>query len=472
MSKGNVARRRLSAAPSRGYRPAVMDAEVIVVGAGLAGLMAASELARKGREVLVVEARSRVGGRIFTETTASGWTVDRGGQWLGPTQHRMIRLCAEFGIRTFPTRCDGAKFLDDGAKVHRYTGKIPSVSLLQLAELQLSLMRLDRVCERLPGSFTDPAAAALDDDTVASWRARMLVSQGARELFDVAVRTVFGAEPGELSALWFAHYLRTGGGFAAHIDTPGGAQQDRIHGGAQPVAEALARPLGERVRLDTPVRAIEQSAGAVTVHTDRGPLRAARCVVAVPPATALRIAFTPGLPGARDLAMQRMPMGATVKLFARYERAFWRERGCSGEFVSTRGPVSMAIDTAAEDGSFPALVAFIVGRDAYGWSQRPEGERRDAVLSQLARAFGDEARRPVEVVEQDWAEEIWTRGCPVGNALPGVLTTLGAPLRERTGRVHWAGTETADAWAGYMEGAVQSGERAASEVLAALLDEA
>jgi len=130
----------------------------------------------------------------------------------------------------------------------------------------------------------------------------------------------------------------------------------------------------------------------------------------------------------------------------------------------------MAIDNTARDGSWPSLLMFIVGRDAYGWSSRDVETRRRAVLSQVARALGDEVTRPVEVVEQDWAEEPWTRGCPVGNALPGVLTTLGAPLRDPVGRVHWAGTETADAWTGYMEGAVQSGERAAREVLTALLD--
>mgnify|MGYP000868151151 CR=1 FL=1 len=443
-----------------------METEVIVVGAGLAGLTVASELARKGRDVRVLEARDRVGGRTWSVTTPEGWSFDRGGQWLGPTQDRMARLCREAGVRTFPTHCEGTKFIDDGKTVRRYASKIPSVSIAQLAELQVSLMRLESVCRSLP---TDLRDHALDGETVASWRAKMLVTQGARDLFDIAVRTVFGAEPAEMSALWFAHYLRTGGGLSLHIDTPGGAQQDRLVGGAQPLSAHLAKPLGERVMLSTPVRELRQGDDGVEAVCDAVTVRAKRCVVCVPPSTMLRMRFTPGLPGGRDLAYQRMPMGATVKFFARYARAFWRARGESGEYVSTVGPLSMAIDNTTHDGRFPVLLGFIVGRDAYGWSQRDPMERRRTVLAQLARAFGDEALRPEEVIEQDWSEEEWTRGCPVSNALPGVLGDGFEALREPVGRIHFAGTETADVWTGYMEGAVQSGERAAREVLTALL---
>ncbi len=444
-----------------------MEAEVIVVGAGLAGLTAATWLARAGRDVLVLEARDRVGGRTYTRVF-DGMSFDLGGQWLGPTQRRMLALCREHGVATFPTRCDGAKVLDDGERVRRYEGKIPRISLLHLAEVQVAMMRLERYCKRLPRDLRDPSLAGWEGASLDAWRGRMLRSKGSRELFDVAVRTVFGAEPAEVSMLWFVYYLSTGGGFAAHIDTPGGAQQDRIVGGAQPISEAIAKALGDRVRLGHPVREVADENGRVEVRTDAGAFRARKAVVCVPPATLLRIAFRPGLPGARDLALQRMPMGATVKLLARYERPFWRERGFSGEYVSTRGPASMVIDNTSHDGRFPALLAFVVGRDAYGWSSRDEGERRRAVLDQMARAFGDEARRPAAVIEQDWAEEPWTRGCPTGNALPGALTMRGAALREPVGNLHWAGTETASEWVGYMEGAAESGERAAREVLASL----
>ncbi len=444
-----------------------MRHDVIVVGAGLAGLTTATALADAGLDVRVLEARDRVGGRTFTKVI-DGAPIDLGGQWLGPTQRRMRALCARLGIATFATHCEGAKALDDGARVRTYTGKIPRVSALHLAEVGVAMARLERMAATLPRDLTDPAARAYDDSTLDHWRGRMLFTEGSRRLFDVAVRTVFGAEPAELSTLWFLYYLQTGGGFAAHIDTPGGAQQDRIVGGAQPISDALAQRLGDRVRLSMPVRAITDEGSVVRVHTDGEVLTASRVVLCVPPATLLRIRIEPGLPGGRDLALQRMPMGATVKLFARYETAFWRARGMSGEYVSTHGPASMAIDNCGPHGEAPALLAFIVGRDAYGWSQRDETARRAAVLAQLAKAFGDEALRPTAVIEQDWAEEPWTRGCPVGNALPNARAAWTSSCVTPVGRLHFAGTETATEWTGYMEGAVQSGERAAAEVRAAL----
>jgi monoamine oxidase len=164
--------------------------------------------------------------------------------------------------------------------------------------------------------------------------------------------------------------------------------------------------------------------------------------------------------------------GATVKVLARYERAFWRTRGMSGEYISTRGPVSMAIDNTGHDGAHPALLCFVVGRDAFGWSSRDRRTRQGEVLAQLVRAFGDEARHPVAILEQDWAEEPYTRGCPVGNMGFGLLSAAGHTLAAPVGRVHWAGTETATEWTGYMEGAVASGERAAREVIAALAGDA
>jgi monoamine oxidase len=204
----------------------------------------------------------------------------------------------------------------------------------------------------------------------------------------------------------------------------------------------------------------------VTAHTDVGSVRARRAILAMPPPLAARIRYTPELPAMRDQLTQRAGMGATVKVFLRYERAFWRERGLSGEGVSTDGPVGACFDDGLA-GSGPGLLAFIVGRAARGWSARPPGDRRDAVLAQLARWYGDEAKRPRALHEVDWADDPWTRGAPIATFPPGTLSVLGPALRAPCGRLHWAGTETARESTGFMEGALESGERAAAEVLAA-----
>jgi monoamine oxidase len=197
-------------------------------------------------------------------------------------------------------------------------------------------------------------------------------------------------------------------------------------------------------------------------------VRARRAIVAVPPALAGRIRYEPGLPVARDHLTQQAPMGATTKVFLLYERAFWRDAGYSGEAISTNGPASAFFDNSSHDLVQPCLLAFIVGKSARDFSGLPEAERRASVVKQAARIFGDAAASPTQVVEQDWQKEPWTRGCPVGNFSPGALAALGPALRAPCGRIHWAGTETASVWSGYMEGAIESGERAAREVSAAL----
>jgi monoamine oxidase len=186
--------------------------------------------------------------------------------------------------------------------------------------------------------------------------------------------------------------------------------------------------------------------------------------VAIPPALAGRIEYAPLLPVQRDQLTQRFPMGATAKVLAVYGRPFWRDAGFSGEAVTDRGPASVVFDNTGRSGEHPGLLGFVVGQAAREWSARDPGERRDAYLAQLARYFGDEARRPIAVVDQDWSTEAWTRGCPTGILPPGGLTAAGRAIRAACGRIHWAGTETAIEYTGYMEGALESAERAAAEV--------
>jgi monoamine oxidase len=274
----------------------------------------------------------------------------------------------------------------------------------------------------------------------------------------------FGVEPREMSLLHLLGWIASAGSLADITGIEGGSVQDGVAGGAQTLSLRLTASLGERLVLSAPVRRIAQDDTGVTLESDAGAFRARVAIIAVPPLLAGRIAYEPALPALREGLTQRFPMGAAIKCIALYPRPFWRDSGFTGEAIGDRGPVGFVL--GEEHGAGGSLIAFIEGATARKWSARPALERRRAVLADLARFFGPEAGEPAEYVELDWNAEPWTLGCSAGVLPAGVLTQFGPALREPVGRLHWAGSETARDWFGFMEGALESADRAVREVLA------
>jgi monoamine oxidase len=293
-------------------------------------------------------------------------------------------------------------------------------------------------------------------------------TSAGRELMRLSVEAVLAVDAAEVSLLHWLFYIRAGGGLDSLIRTDGGYQQDRFVGGSQEISIRLADELGERVRLRSPVRRVEQRRGGVRVNADAGTVDASLAVVAIAPALTAAIQFDPPLPGARLQLAQRMPAGTVAKFTAIYDEPFWRSDGLSGHAISFEGPVKVIFDNSPPDGRPGALLAFALANDARRLAARPPGHRAEAVLGRLGELFGPRAANPTQFLQQDWASEPWTRGCYAGYFGPGGWRDFGATLRQPAGRLHWAGTETATEAQGSMDGAVRAGERAADEVLARL----
>lgn len=467
-------------AAARRPRRHARAADVIVVGAGLAGLTAARRLAQAGTSVLVLEARDRVGGRTLNADIGGGKVTDVGGQWVGPTQNRMLALAKEVGVETFKTNQAGQGVLVYKGQTTRFDlggplGAIPPV-VDGVADAYLAIAKLNQMAQTVPvdAPWTAPNALEWDSQTFQTWELANTTTEGGRFLLELGFASVFAAEPRDVSLLFALFYMaaagdeQNAGTFDRLLNTTGGAQEQRFVGGSQLVSQRVAEQLGSRVVLNNPVRRIVTQDKRVRLTTDRGEYRAKRVIVAVPPTLAGRITYSPAIPYMRDQLTQRVPMGTVIKVQAVYDEPFWRKDGLAGYANGDVAPVRLVYDNSPVDGSPGVLIGFIEGEDGRQWGQKPAAEREKAVLGSFAAYFGERARKPLRFVEKSWAEEEYTRGCYVGFTPPGVLTSYGEWLRRPVGRLHWAGTESAGFWNGYMDGAVRSGERAAKEARAAL----
>lgn len=443
-----------------------IGSDVIVVGAGFAGLTAARRLTALGYGVTVLEGRTRVGGRSYT-TTIAGVPVDLGGTFVGPTQTEVHALAAELGCPTVPTYGHGKNLIRWRGRVRSYRSTIPKLSILELLDVSRIQWRFERLSRQIPlgEPWTAAIADRLDRQTLERWLKSVHAGASTRDLMAIMSRVTWGCEPGEVSMLHAVHYIKAAGGIGPMLDVEGGAQQDRFPAGTQQIALRMAGELGDRVRLDDVVQRIEHRADGAIVHTATGRHEARAVVVAIAPAHRAAITFDPALPdGYADLA-GHWPQGNLSKAYAAYETPFWRADGRSGEALSDDGPVFITFDVSPGDSGSKGGPGILLGFvDARTFDALAPGARRAQVLECFANLFGEDARHPIDYVDHRWGAEDFAPGGPTAAVPPGSWTTYGHLLRRPVDGIFWASTETAERWTGFLDGAVRSGRRAADEV--------
>jgi monoamine oxidase len=451
--------------------------DVVVVGAGLAGLTAARKLKAAGRKVVVIEASKRVGGRLLNTDIGGGNVTESGAEFIGPTQDHIAALAKEVGVDTFKTYNEGNNlYYRNGTGLPYSTsgplGPVPP-DPTGAPEAQTAITKLNSMAAqiKLDAPWESPNAAEWDGQTFESWKNDNVQTAGGRFLLDVAVTSIFSAEPRDLSLLFVLFYIASAGNedhpgnLERLVNTANGAQESRFVGGTQLIPIRMADQLGKSVVTGSPVRKITWKGDHVVVESDKLNAVGQRVIVAIPPPLAGRLRYNPPLPAIRDQLTQRMPMGSVMKVQCVYERPFWRDKGFSGQVVSDVGPGQVTFDNTPPSGSPGILMAFVEATASRQLNGISTDEMKSKISENFAKYFGDEAKNPIAFYEKRWDNDPWHRGCPVAFTAPGVLLDYGRAIRDPIGRIHWAGTETSPYWNGYMDGAVRSGERASAEVL-------
>ena len=455
--------------------PASLD--VVVIGAGLSGLLCAHELRRLGLAVRLLEARGRSGGRMHGQPVGSGLRLDLGGQWVGASHRRLLALLEAQGLRRYPTHYEGEGIFHWNGRPHRAGIEhafrdsllffspsqlnLPPAALARTLAVQERFAALvDAVPPEAPWSL--PGAEALDRQSIAAW----LEGQGADALAGYPLAWLArmggsgGFEPWESSILHLAWTQAV----APQHQTP---EAWLVEGGITQVAERLTQELEDVLHLHCPVEAIEQEGGGVRVRAAGRHWRAGAAVVAIPPPLRLGIRFDPPLPAEQQALLQRSPMGAMVKVLAVYPDPFWRREGLNGLGIGDLPCLELTVDSSPPGGP-GLLVGFIAGERAVRWARRPEAERRRLVLADLIRLWGPRAGEPRELLLHDWSAEPWSGGAFTSFLSPGTWCRHGQAWRQSHGRVVWAGSEASRRWPGYFEGAIEAGLAAVEEVQALL----
>lgn len=497
--------------------------DVAVIGAGMSGVVAARELVRAGKSVMLVEARKRIGGRINSIINKEdGCILEFGATWLGFGQDNMYGLCREFGISTFKQPHQGINVQKINGELSKSTGLIPPLPLLSLLDLQQSMMRTDYKSMRLE-NLSAEEIINLDNTSVSKYLDEIMYTDRGKSFYSACVRSLACVEPQDISAYCWLQSVHGDLNFALQIEN--GAQQDRISGGVYQIPEKIFSSIEKEIdiRYSCPIRkiiclengsiqgiAFNTTTDTNNIHSPHDNLHnhetnenntqnennkndnhnnninptsevvfnAKACIIATPPRATNKIEFSPPLNEKQSKYLNDFRSGCITKVIVRYSEPWWIRHGYSGYYFSDDGLINFMCDhshvstnNGIHSNNFYGLVGFILTKWQQNWNLNCKIERETLFCKELYEIFKlEEALKPSKYYEFDWNDEEFSLGCYSDISNVGFLSRHGLTNAFEDGvgknkNIFFCCSEYASEWSGYMEGAVISGKHAANKLL-------
>jgi putrescine oxidase len=445
-----------------------LNRDVVIIGAGAAGLTAANELRRAGLSVAVLEARDRVGGRLWTDVV-DGAMLEIGGQWVSPDQEALKETIAELGLETYSRYREGdSVYINKAGELTRFTGEIFPVPPQTEQEMVRLIATLDELVAQIDpdAPWEHPDAEALDRISFESWLEEQTADQEVRDNIALFIAGAMLTKPAYAFSALQALLMAASAGSFSHLVDADYILDERVVGGLQQVPLLLAERLSEDVFLGQPVHTVETADGGVTVISDGDmTVRARFVILAHAPILYPWIDFNPPLPRLKQQLHQHISMGFVIKVHAVYDRPFWREQGLSGTAFSPYEISHEAYDNTNFGDDRGTLVGFVSDRNADELFRVSADERKERILESLSHYYGPEAKTPVVYYESDWGAEEWTRGAYAASFDLGGLHRYGADLREPVGPIHFACSDMAGAGYQHVDGAIRMGRLTAFRII-------
>lgn len=446
-----------------------IERDVVIIGAGASGLSAATSLTKAGLSVAVLEARDRIGGRLWTDTI-DGQMREIGGQWVSPDQEALIKTLADLGLETYERYRDGdSLYISRAGELTHYTGDIFPVPAETQGEIERLIALLDTLTAEIDpeAPWTHARAEEFDNVTWKDWLSQQTDDVEARDNIAMFIAEAMLTKPAHAFSLLQALQMASSAGSFSNLVDEDFILDKRVVGGLQQVPLTLAANLGDDVVfLSQPVRTVQWSADGVTAIAESMSVKARFVIMAVPPNLYHRVSFEPPLPRRQQQMHQHQSIGFVIKVHATYATPFWRDAGLSGTCFSPYALVHEAYDNTNHGETQGTLVGFVSDENADRLFTLTEEERRAEILASLATYFGDEALSPETFYLSDWGVEEWTRGAYATSFDMGGLHRYGADMRAPVGPIYWSSSDLAGAGFQHVDGAIRIGWATADAIIA------